>query len=204
MRNYVTQPHSRQIALLRNIGEKLYGPRWQTDLSTAIGVSDRSMRRWVAGDDHVPYGVWNDLRLLVQTRWIDLREIEYQLNDLQTVTIYRFKRWNQQSGDFDLSPIRATLAYIESVGCQIVEGSERRVDAWDVDVEGRYIKDDTEAQTLVSDVMGTTNGYGFNLLNQHRAPLATFEYEDQEAAIRMRRLFHEVQARATHVTVHQY
>jgi hypothetical protein len=44
----------------------------------------------------------------------------------------------------------------------------------------------------------------FNLLNQHRAPLATFEYEDQETAIKMRRLFHEAQARATQVTVHRY
>jgi hypothetical protein len=95
-----SQNHSRQIALLRNIGENLYGPRWQTELSNAISVSDRSMRRWLAGEDLIPRGVWGDLRLLVQSRWIDLRELEDQLNDLYEITVYRYKRWNEMKGDF--------------------------------------------------------------------------------------------------------
>jgi hypothetical protein len=197
-----SQIRSRQTALLRTIGEKLYGPRWQTDLSAAISVNDRSMRRWVSGEDPVPHGAWNDLRLLVQSRWIDLREVEYQLNDLQMVTVHRFKRWNQQAGDFDLSPGKATPAYIKKVGCEIVEGSDRRVDAWDVDTEGRYIPGDDGAQTSVGDVMSTTAGYGFNLLNVHRAPLVTLEYSDRETAVRMRRLFDEVREGAVAMTVH--
>jgi hypothetical protein len=196
-----SQTHSRQIALLRDIGEKLYGPRWQTDLSADLSVSDRSMRRWVAGEDPIPRGVWNDLRLLVESRWVNLREIEYQINDLHQVTVHRFKRWNQQAGDFELSPGKATAAYIKSVGCEIVEGTERSVDAWDVDAEGRHIPGDDDAQTSVSDVMRTTEGYGFNLLDRYRAPLATFEYSDQQMAVRMRRLFHEVRGRAVAITV---
>jgi hypothetical protein len=70
--------------------------------------------------------------------------------------------------------------------------------------KSRCIRGEDDAKATVSDVMSTTLGYGFNLMNQHRAPLATFEYEDQETAIRMRRHFHEAQARATHVTVHKY
>lgn len=31
------------------IGEYAFGPRWQTSLARALGVSDRTVRRWVAG-----------------------------------------------------------------------------------------------------------------------------------------------------------
>jgi hypothetical protein len=37
-------------ALLRAAGEALYGPRWQSELARELGVSDRTMRRWIAGD----------------------------------------------------------------------------------------------------------------------------------------------------------
>jgi hypothetical protein len=206
MKNSAVEPQalSRQVALLQNIGEGLYGPRWQTDLSTALSVNDRSMRRWISGEDPIPRGVWNDLRLLIQSRWVNLREFEYQINDLYQVTVYRFKKWNQQAGDFDLSPGRATASYIKNVGCEIVDGTERRVDAWDVDADGRYIRSDGDTPRSVSDVMATTAGYGFNLLNGHRAPLVTLEYPDREAAVRMRRLFQEACGRAIDITVHNY
>lgn len=54
--------------LLRDTGEALYGPRWQTDLSRDLGVSDRTMRRWAAGADDVPSGVYMDLLRLVMER----------------------------------------------------------------------------------------------------------------------------------------
>lgn len=47
--------------LLRQVGEALYGSNWQTPLCAAIGVSDRSVRRWVAGQDEMPRGVWHDI-----------------------------------------------------------------------------------------------------------------------------------------------
>ena len=34
---------------LRSIGEKLYGPRWQTKLARALPVSPRSVRYWLSG-----------------------------------------------------------------------------------------------------------------------------------------------------------
>lgn len=67
--------------LLISAGEALYGPRWQTDLSRDLSVSDRTMRRWTAGTDDVPEGAYRDLRLLLQTRWIRLREIERAIKD---------------------------------------------------------------------------------------------------------------------------
>lgn len=64
-----------RTTLLADVGEALYGPRWQTDLSRDLGVSDRTMRRWVSGSDDVPPGVYRDLRRLVQQR-------AQKLNDL--------------------------------------------------------------------------------------------------------------------------
>jgi hypothetical protein len=55
------------MTALQSAGEALYGPRWQSDLARALGVSDRTMRRWVASDD-VPDGVWAEIRALVKAR----------------------------------------------------------------------------------------------------------------------------------------
>jgi Protein of unknown function (DUF1488) len=60
--------------ILRQIGEALYGATWQAELSKAIGVSDRSMRRWAAGTDAVPSGVWRDIHYHAESRW---RTIQY-------------------------------------------------------------------------------------------------------------------------------
>lgn len=34
---------------LRKIGEKLFGPRWQTPLARALPVTTRSIRHWLSG-----------------------------------------------------------------------------------------------------------------------------------------------------------
>lgn len=57
------KPHD----LLPQVGQALWGSRWQTDLAEAIGVSDRTVRRWVAGE-RIPAGVWLDLIRLMQER----------------------------------------------------------------------------------------------------------------------------------------
>lgn len=49
-------------------GEALYGPRWQTSLAADLGVSDRTMRRWVADTSAVPAGLYVDLLRLTQER----------------------------------------------------------------------------------------------------------------------------------------
>lgn len=58
-------------ALLREAGELLYGPRWQTPLAGAIGVSDRSMRYWAAGSA-MPDGAWSDIMALLRKRGVDI------------------------------------------------------------------------------------------------------------------------------------
>lgn len=53
---------------LRQIGEALYGPRWQSDLARDLGVSDRTMRRWVADPGSMPPSVWAELANLCRER----------------------------------------------------------------------------------------------------------------------------------------
>lgn len=54
--------------LLVECGEALYGPRWQSELARELDVSDRTMRRWVAGTTDVPAGLYVDLLRLTQER----------------------------------------------------------------------------------------------------------------------------------------
>lgn len=54
--------------LLKDTGEALYGPRWQSDLARDLSISDRTMRRWAAGADDVPPGAALDLLRLCEER----------------------------------------------------------------------------------------------------------------------------------------
>ena len=67
--------------LLQDIGEQLYGPRWQTDLSRA-DVSDRTMRRWVSGEDSVPEGAWRDIYDQLGRRIAQLESTKQRLSGL--------------------------------------------------------------------------------------------------------------------------
>src|SRR5262249_26681567 len=143
---------------------------------------------------------WRDIRLLVQSRWIDIRELEYQIGDQHKVVVYRFRKWNQALGDFEHSEFKATREFIEHRRCEPVEGSEEYVEPWEVDAAGRYQL--PIPHRSVSDVMSTTHGYGFNILGEHRRPEVTFEYFDQAEACSMRRLMNEAVGRAVRVTTH--
>lgn len=55
-------------ALLTEAGVALYGSRWQSDLALVLSVSDRTVRRWVAGDNAIPPGVAADLAKVLRGR----------------------------------------------------------------------------------------------------------------------------------------
>lgn len=66
--------------LLRQVGEELYGATWQADLSRAIGVSDRTLRRWAGSStDEVPEGVWLDIHRLAEARWVPLKYFDEEI-----------------------------------------------------------------------------------------------------------------------------
>lgn len=59
---------------LSHIGSALYGPRWQSELARALGVSGRHMRRWVAAGE-IPQAYAPAIRALIQERIRLLRSL---------------------------------------------------------------------------------------------------------------------------------
>lgn len=53
--------------IIRQIGEALYGPRWQTALARDIGVSARTIRHYIAGN-RKPLPI---VRLAIQRLWAE-------------------------------------------------------------------------------------------------------------------------------------
>lgn len=70
--------------LLVECGEALHGPRWQTELARDLGVSDRTVRRWVAGTYEVPAGLYLDLLRLTQERAARLDALAGRLRAART------------------------------------------------------------------------------------------------------------------------
>lgn len=56
------------IDLLTRCAVALYGDRWQSALADALGVGDRRVREWVAGDRRPPQGIWSDIAMLLDDR----------------------------------------------------------------------------------------------------------------------------------------
>jgi hypothetical protein len=62
-------------SLFERCGQALYGPRWQSALARDLEVSDRTVRRWVAGCDGVPDGVYAELLPLFDKRVAEISEV---------------------------------------------------------------------------------------------------------------------------------
>lgn len=66
-------------AVLAAAGAALYGDRWQNPLARDLGVADRTMRRWVAGQYPVPDGVRGNLMRLLRERGEDISAVLAQV-----------------------------------------------------------------------------------------------------------------------------
>ncbi len=66
-------------ALLRAAGQAMYGPRWQTDLAAELGLSRRTILRWMAGQWPIPDGVATDLLRLIVARQGELSALAERL-----------------------------------------------------------------------------------------------------------------------------
>lgn len=54
---------------LKQVGQALYGPRWQSDLCRALGYSDPArMRQWLRGARPLPDGIRGKLVELLDER----------------------------------------------------------------------------------------------------------------------------------------
>jgi len=58
--------------LLQRIGRALYGHFWLPNLAEALDVSERTMRRLMAGQAPIPEGLSRDLAMLVEGRCREL------------------------------------------------------------------------------------------------------------------------------------
>lgn len=65
--------------LLVATGEALFGPRWQSNLARELGVYDRTMRRWAAGDG-IPDDLPARLAPVVQAHLIALSKVKHQID----------------------------------------------------------------------------------------------------------------------------
>ncbi len=61
--------------LLRDTGEALYGPRWQTEIARDLGMSDRHVRRIAAGSADLTQGMAADLCRVAEERALALRDV---------------------------------------------------------------------------------------------------------------------------------
>jgi hypothetical protein len=66
---------SSDAELFRLVGNHLWGSRWQTDMAIALGVNDRTVRRWVSGAETPRPGVWTELIEIIRERREELGEV---------------------------------------------------------------------------------------------------------------------------------
>jgi hypothetical protein len=61
-------------------GQVLFGDRWQTELSKALGLSDpRRIRQWLSDKEKsnyrgIPKGIWEDIFKLLEERGEEIRK----------------------------------------------------------------------------------------------------------------------------------
>lgn len=68
---------------LEQAGAVLFGPRWQTDLARALGVADRTMRRWANGVNPIPAGLAAEILVLLDARTQEIENVRTALRESQ-------------------------------------------------------------------------------------------------------------------------
>ncbi len=61
--------------LITQYGRALYGARWYTPMADDLGVAQRTVRRWAAGEYDPPPGVWDELRALAARKSRELTDL---------------------------------------------------------------------------------------------------------------------------------
>ncbi|MGO8241295.1 hypothetical protein ELH77_19210 [Rhizobium ruizarguesonis] len=61
--------------LLRDTGEALYGPRWQSDIARDLDMSDRHVRRLASGAAELSPGMVEELLGICEERSVKLADV---------------------------------------------------------------------------------------------------------------------------------
>jgi hypothetical protein len=62
----------KNFTLFGQLGRALFGSHWQSDLARTVNVNLRTVRRWGAGQEEPPSGVWRELEEITVTRTAEL------------------------------------------------------------------------------------------------------------------------------------
>jgi hypothetical protein len=126
--------------LLKRVGEFLYGDQWQAPLARDMSVGERSLRRWLAGTDKIPNGVWRDLGFRLESINGDL---QYLLTEVKRtsglIEVHAFKVWDQTAGATVQALGKSTAQRIAKIGGEIIPGSAECLPPSAIDPEGRMI-----------------------------------------------------------------
>jgi hypothetical protein len=161
--------------LLQRVGKFIYGEQWQASLARDLGVGERSMRRWVAGTDEIPRGVWCDLgsRLEIWHGTLGhlVREVKYTSG---LIEVHAFKAWDSNAGDMIQPRGKSTAERIAKIGGDIIPGSAEWLPPSAIDAEGRMIlrtappaKEQRTAQEL-ADMIAARIGVGGVFVAVHK------------------------------------
>ena len=71
------------VDALARTGRALYGERWQSALASDLGVSDRTIRHYIAGDRSPPPGIYVDLIRLCRERARNLDNLVEHLRNVE-------------------------------------------------------------------------------------------------------------------------
>lgn len=123
--------------LLKQIGENWYGEQWQAPLARDLSVGERSMRRWAAGTDPIPQGVWRDILFQLEARF---NYATYYLGEVKSilgqVEVSGFQVWDSARGDMVQGLRKSTPARIARIGGTPIPGTSEWVPAENIDAEG--------------------------------------------------------------------
>jgi hypothetical protein len=164
--------------LLKRVGEFIYGEQWQAPLSRDLGVNERSMRRWVAGTDEVPRGVWHDLGSRLETWHHALGRLVVEVKHTSgLVEVHSFKVWDGDAGEMAQPRAKSTASRIARIGGEIIPGTAEWVAPSNVDAEGRVreammvqaMKEQKTAQEL-ADLIALRIGVGGVFVAVHKDP----------------------------------
>jgi len=128
--------------LLKRVGQFLFGEQWQSPLARDVGVGERSMRRWAAGTDPIPRGVWSDVGLRLESVQGDL---EYLISEVRQasglIEVHSFRVYDSRAGDMVRPSAKSTAERIARIGGDIILGTAEWVAPSSVDAEGRLRHD---------------------------------------------------------------
>ncbi len=70
-----------KLELLRLVGERLHGMRWQVPLAQDLAVSDRALRYWLTGECPIPQDIKERLSAVVQAHRAKLDDLPTTLEN---------------------------------------------------------------------------------------------------------------------------